>query len=133
MVNITSPSRAALKYGYRSGLEQRVSAQILEKEPVQYEMRKIPYEVNKNCTYTPDFLLKSGIFIETKGRFVTADRMKHLYIKAQHPQLDIRFVFTNPKSKINKGSKTTYGDWCEKHGFLYAKEWIPEEWFDEGS
>lgn len=81
--------------------------------------------------YTPDFRLPNGIFIETKGRFVLEDRKKHVLIKQQHPELDIRFVFQNSKNKIRKGSPTTYADWCKKHGFLYADKTIPQEWLDE--
>ena len=33
--------------------------------------------------------------------------------------------------KISKQSKTTYGMWCEKHGFLYAAKVVPQEWIDE--
>lgn len=118
-----------LKYGYRSGLEDRISQQLKSLSvPVKYEEFKIKYEVNEVRTYTPDFELPNGIIIESKGRFVQADRKKHLLIKKQHPDLDIRFVFSNSRAKINKGSKTTYGMWCDKHGFLYADKLIPEEW-----
>jgi hypothetical protein len=120
---------AGFKYGYRSGLEDRVSKQLKSLSvPVKYEEMKIKYAINEVRTYTPDFELPNGIIIETKGRFVVADRKKHLLIKKQHPDLDIRFVFSNSKAKINKGSKTTYGMWCDKHGFLYADKLIPEEW-----
>ena len=120
---------AGFKYGYRSGLEDRISKQLKSLSvPVKYEEFKIKYEVNEVRTYTPDFELPNGIIIESKGRFVVADRKKHLLIKKQHPDLDIRFVFSNSKAKINKGSKTTYGMWCDKHGFLYADKLIPEEW-----
>ena len=84
-----------------------------------------------NHTYTPDFQLPNGIIIETKGRFVASDRKKHLLVKKQHPELDIRFIFQNAKGRINKGSKTTYADWCVKNGFLYADKEIPYEWFKE--
>ena len=57
--------------------------------------------------------------------------MKHLCIKKQHPNLDIRFVFTSSKAKLRKGSKTSYADWCEKNGFLYADKDVPQEWLDE--
>lgn len=118
-----------IKYGYRSGLEDRVSQQLKSLAiPVKYEEMKIKYAVNEVRTYTPDFELPNGIVIETKGRFVVADRKKHLLIKKQYPDLDIRFVFSNSKAKINKGSKTTYGLWCDKHDFLYADKLIPEEW-----
>lgn len=52
-------------------------------------------------------------------------------IRKQYPLYDIRFVFSDSKAKISKGSKTTYGDWCNKHGFLYADKLIPEEWLNE--
>ena len=77
--------------------------------------------------YTPDFVLPNGVIVECKGRLTVHDRTKHLMIKAQHPELDIRFVFqyNNP---ITKGSKTRYTDWAEKHGFLWAMKYIPKEW-----
>ena len=122
----------ALKAGYRSGLEETISLQLASLSvPVMYETEKIKYEVNEVRTYTPDFLLPNGIIIESKGRFVAADRKKHLLIQRQHIFLDIRFVFSNSKAKLTKGSKTTYGDWCTKHGFLYADRLIPEEWIKE--
>lgn len=125
-------SRQALKYGYRSGLEGRISKQLKDLDvPVKYEEMKIKYAINEVRTYTPDFELPNGIIIESKGRFVVADRKKHLLIKKQYPDLDIRFVFSNSRAKINKGSKTTYGMWCDKHGFLYADKLIPQEWIDE--
>lgn len=122
----------SLKHGYRSGLEEKVSAQLEGLGvPFEYEKLKVKYTVNEVRTYTPDFVLPNGIIVETKGRFVAADRKKHLLIQKQDPFLDIRFVFTNSKSKISKGSNTSYADWCEKNGFLFADKLIPEEWLDE--
>lgn len=121
-----------IKHGYRSGLEDKISKQ-LQKSGVsfEYETLKIQYEVNETRRYTPDFILPNGIIIETKGRFVAADRKKHLLIQQQHSELDIRFVFSNSRAKLSKGAKSTYGEWCEKHGFLYADKQIPQEWLDE--
>ncbi len=123
----------ARKYGFKSGLEENISKQIEDKGIiVQYESEKIPYIVPAtNHTYNPDFKLPNGIIVETKGRFVAADRKKHQLVKEQHPNLDIRFVFSNSKNKISKNSKTTYGMWCEKNGYKYADKEIPEEWFLE--
>jgi hypothetical protein len=120
--------RSALKAGFRSGLEQD-NAKHLERLgcDFEYETFKVKY-VAKPKTYTPDFKLANGIIVETKGRFVPSDRAKHLLIKEQYPELDIRFVFSNSKTKLNKGSKTTYGDWCIKHGFKYADGLIPKDW-----
>lgn len=118
---------------YRSGLEDSVAQQLKDAGiEVEYESIKIKFiQPAKVRTYTPDWVLPNGIIIETKGRFTSADRQKHLLIQEQHPDLDIRFVFSNPSAKINKASKTTYASWCEKHGFLYAKGLIPEEWLRE--
>jgi hypothetical protein len=123
--------QAAKVKGYRSGLEEDLDAS-LKRVGVdgQYEQHKIKYvKPETQHTYTPDFKLPNGIFIETKGRFVAEDRKKHILIKSQHPELDIRFVFQNSKNKLRKGSKTTYADWCNKYGFLYADKDIPAEWF----
>jgi hypothetical protein len=121
-----------LKHGYRSGLEDKVSKQLQESGvSFEYETLKIQYEVNETRRYTPDFILPNGIIIETKGRFVAADRKKHLLIQQQHSHLDIRFVFSNSRAKLSKGAKSTYAEWCEKHNFLYADKEIPQEWLDE--
>jgi hypothetical protein len=124
--------REAIKYGYRSGLEHKIS-QYLEsfKHKYEYESIKIEWEDLAYRTYTPDFILENGIIIETKGRFLVADRRKHLAIQKQHPKLDIRFVFTNSKSKLNKGAKSTYEQWCIKHKFRYYDRIIPEDWLKE--
>jgi hypothetical protein len=124
-------TKHAIKHGYRSGLEERVAKELEQhKVKYKYETLKIKYEVFENRTYTPDFVLPNNIIVETKGRFTVADRKKHLLIQKQHPLLDIRFVFQNSRAKLYKGSKTTYGEWCDKWGFLYADKSIPEEWWN---
>ena len=124
--------RMARKHGYRSGIEH-TTAEYLEKHNVtyRYEKVKIEWEDLAYRTYTPDFILQNGIIIETKGRFTSADRRKHVEIKKQHPKLDIRFVFTNSRSKLYKGAKSTYADWCNKNGFRYYDRIIPEDWLKE--
>ena len=123
----------AIRAGYRSGIEQYISEQLQEKKiEAEYEPFKIPYSVPESKhTYTPDFVLGNGLVLESKGRFMNADRKKHCLIKAQYPDLDLRFVFSNSRSKLNKGSKTTYASWCEKNGFLYADKMVPLEWLKE--
>ena len=118
--------------GFRSGLEVTVAKQLEDSGvKVEYETSKIKYKVDEVRTYTPDFVLPNGIVIETKGRFTSADRKKHLLIQKQHPNKDIRFVFTNSGGKISKGSKTSYADWCIKNRFLYADKLIPNSWILE--
>ena len=122
-------TRQAIKHGYRSGLEERVSKELEEAGvKYEYETQKVKYRVEEDRTYTPDFILPNGIIVETKGRFTTADRKKHLLIQKQHPELDIRFVFQNSRAKLYKGAKSTYAQWCDKQGFMYADKSIPEEW-----
>lgn len=119
--------------GYRSGLEDKVAASLAARGvPVEYETHVIRYlKPARQARYTPDFILPNGIIIETKGRFITADRQKHLLILDQHPDLDIRFVFSNPNTRISKTSATTYAMWCHKHGFMFAKTDIPADWIAE--
>ena len=129
----SSTRKRALKAGYRSGLEEQTAKDLKKREvPFSYEERKIKWLDSKVRTYTPDFELPNGVIVETKGRFVAADRRKHLEIKKQFgDKYDIRFVFTNSRAKLSKGAKSSYGDWCDKHGFLYADKTIPEEWLNE--
>lgn len=117
--------------GYRSGLEVALSEQLaLAGIAVHYEAVRIPY-VKPPSTYTPDWLLPNGIIVESKGLFVSEDRSKHLLVKAQHPLLDLRFVFSKATTPLRKGSRTTYAAWCEKHGFKWSAVSIPEAWLKE--
>jgi len=126
--------QVALKHGFRSGLEDRIADSLTNQGiPYEYEKLVIGYtQPAKARKYTPDFvLLNNNIIIESKGRFITADRQKHLMIKEQYPDLDIRFVFSNSKAKLSKLSQTTYGMWCDKHGFKYSDKEIPQAWLTE--
>ena len=130
---------------YRSGLEEKVAEQLAAAgRDFEYEAYRIKYVTPpKNRTYTPDFSLitDSGkvIYIETKGIWDSQDRYKHLLIRQQHSELDIRFLFQNSKAKIRKGSKTSYADICNGLGrapfknitWLYADKHVPLEWLRE--
>jgi hypothetical protein len=128
-----TPRSRALAEGYRSGLEETIARSLIAKgHDPQFEAVKIPFKrPETKHTYTPDFILHNGIVIESKGRFMTADRQKHILIKAQHPNVEIRFVFSNSEARLSKGSPTTYAMWCEKNGFLYATKTIPLAWLEE--
>lgn len=131
--------QVALKYGFKSGFEMEFSEWLdsigRNKGYEQWTIEWIQPE--KKRKYTPDFHLdkKDGtrMYLETKGRWVTDDRMKHRYLANMKDKLDIRMVFENPKAKIKKGSKTTYAMYCEKYGIKYSpfKKAIPEEWLAE--
>lgn len=123
-------SDATLKHGWRSGLEEAVAAD-LQSHAVSYKYEELTIEYTypeKLKRYTPDFELPNGQLIETKGRFVTADREKIKLIKKQFPQLDLRIVFSNPQARIGKTSKTTYAVWCDTLGIPWAKKLIPVSW-----
>lgn len=122
-----------IKHGYRSGLENDI-IQDLEDNNIEpnYEMTKLEYiQPETKHVYTPDFHVSPHIVIETKGRWVVEDRMKMLLVIKQHPEIDFRMVFYNANQKIKKGSKTTYGMWCDKHGIKWANRFIPDEWYVE--
>tara|TARA_B110000208_G_scaffold22540_1_gene28732 strand:+ start:10504 stop:10920 length:417 start_codon:yes stop_codon:yes gene_type:complete len=131
-VRNTATRKRAIAAGYRSGLEEAMAENLKERGiSFTYEEDKIKWLDSKERTYTPDFVLENGIIVETKGRFVSADRRKHKEIKKQYPDKDIRFVFSNSRAKLYKGAKGTYGGWCEKNGFMYSDKVIPEEWITE--
>ena len=121
-----------LKLPYRSKFEISIAADLGKKNiGFEYESATFSY-VPKIRSYTPDFYIKEkGFYIEAKGRLTTNDRVKHLMIKKQWEDLDIRFIFVQADNKILKGSKTTYADWCDRHGFLWAQGTIPMEWINE--
>lgn len=129
-----NPRARGLREGYRSGLEE-INAKHLtaNKVPFVFEKVKIKYIIPATeRTYSLDFeLLDNGIMVETKGKFEPTDRAKHLYIKLQHPDLDIRFVFQRPQERISKNSETTYADWADKYGFKWAAKVIPLSWTKE--
>ena len=128
----------ALKYGYKSGLEQTVAEQIKSTEyDLKYETEIINYIVpERKAKYTPDFVFvkRNGnfMFIETKGRWTTADRQKMKHVLASNPGVDIRMVFQNPNQRLSKTSKTTYAEFALKLGIQHvAKKDIPAEWLLE--
>jgi hypothetical protein len=130
---IRSKRKVSKKKTFRSGLEDTVATQIKSKgAKLLYETSKIHYTIPESKhIYTPDFILPNGIIIESKGFFDIDDRKKHLLIRKQHPDKDIRFVFTRSATKLYKGARTTYADWCVKNNFKFADKCIPDSWFNE--
>lgn len=115
----------------RSGLEDEAARQLtIMGVPYEYETIRVPY-FRTTTTYKPDFILPNGIIIETKGWFVSSDRSKLKLVHEQHPDLDIRIVFSNSRSRIGKKSMTTYGRWAELNGFPFADKFIPLTWTRE--
>lgn len=128
----------ALKYGYKSGLELTVSEQIKQTDyELRYEAETLNYVVpERRAKYTPDFIFtkRNGgtMYIETKGRWTTADRTKMKHVLQSNPGIDIRMIFQNPNQKLSKTSPTTYEAFARKLGIQHvAKKDIPAEWFSE--
>ena len=99
--------------------------------PLNYETETLNYIVpERKAKYTPDFVFtkKDGtlMYIETKGRWTSADRLKMKHVLHSNPGIDIRLVFQAPTQKISKASKTTYEDYAVKLGIKHiAKKTIP--------
>lgn len=100
----------------------------------EYEAFFIPWLPEpKVSRYTPDFrLLSNGIVIETKGRWQTDDRKKIKTVIKQHPDIDLRIVFSNANARISKQSKTTYSAYCDSLGIPWAHRHVPLSWMREG-
>lgn len=100
----------------------------------EYEPDKITYSVERQ--YIPDLRLSDTLYVELKGYFRQDAQRKMKAVKAQHPELDIRFVFQNATSTIQgakkrkDGSKMTCAEWADRNGFVWAEATIPEEWLD---
>ena len=117
-------------YVFRSRFEEQLAKQ-LEAKQIDYRYEQDMIRYTKPLTpsrYTPDFVLPNGIIIEAKGLFLASDRKKHLLVKEQYPHLDIRFVFQRANNRLSKQSKTTYADWADKNGFIWADSSIPNSW-----
>ncbi len=130
----------AQQYDFKSKFEGIVGDYLLkEKGDLQYEVDAIQFtqpEVKRK--YKPDFKIADNIYVECKGIFSLDDRKKMLWVKEQHPNKTFYILFYNAHQKLRKGSNTTYADWCDKHGFIWA-DWfrsgraIPQEWFSDNN
>lgn len=125
--------RAARALGFRSGLEVQIAKQLDDNGiAYEYEAHTIRYTIPEEThRFSPDFVLPNYIVIEGKGEFTSADRKKIAFVREQHPNIDLRFVFSNSKARIGKKSKTTYGMWCTKHGIPFSDKLVPAAWWCE--
>lgn len=122
------------KEGYDSRFEWTIANRLKEKL-VDFVHQPTPLKYIKEHTYTPDFAIttRSGkvILIETKGYWLAVDRAKHKIVVAHHPEKDIRLVFMNANNKLNKGSNTTYADWCDRYKVKWSHLVLPDSWLNE--
>jgi hypothetical protein len=117
---------------YRSKLEQRAAEKL---KHWRYEGKKLDYVTSH--TYLPDFS-KGKYLIEVKGRFRTSmEAAKYIDVQQQHPEYELVFLFTNPKTPMphakrrKDGTKYTHGEWAEKNGFTYVTLRSVEDWLKE--
>lgn len=134
---------------YKSGLEEKI-AQQLEAAGVEfdYEGLTVPYEIPaRTANYKADFPCRDTVIVlEGKGHFgannfgrrfanmtdtSAKERKKFVLLKEQHPELDIRFIFSKASAPIYKGSKTTHAQWAENNGFKWCEKVVPLEWIEE--
>lgn len=131
------PEPLLIQARYRNKLEKSVGQQLADAGvSFSYEPRTVDVMIPaRKSTYLPDFWADNApIIIESKGYFYNGakDRQKLVLIKEQHPELDIRIVFSDASKPIYKKSKTTYGQWAASHGFCYSdKGRVPKEWIAE--
>ena len=111
-------------------------------EEFDYEIVQLEYKAkvyqgqcgdcgSDNCfssrLYTPDFYFpRTGIFVETKGKFDALSRTKMSQV-CQQSDKDIRIVFMRDNWLTRKRSMT-YSRWCELNGIQCAIGDIPLEW-----
>jgi hypothetical protein len=115
---------------FKSGFERTVAANLSSRGLIwKYEPTQVPYILKSD--YNPDFYFPDyGFYVETKGKLVYEDRRKHLAVKKQHPELDLRFCFMEAHRKM-PGTKSTHAQWADRNGFLWCDKEIPEEWFND--
>lgn len=112
---------------YRSKLEQRLHQGPLARLRYEPKDEMLVYGLVK--TYLPDFAGERFI-LEAKGRFRSSeDARKYLAVREYNPEVDLRFVLSNPGVKAYPGSLRTLAEWLDKHGFEWAAETaIPPSW-----
>jgi hypothetical protein len=119
--------------GFHSGLERTIAKKLKNRGvAVKYEERDVEYLVPKALDgFVFQFQLENGILIQTIGRSVQEDRKRLRLIKEQHPELDIRLVFTNANSRLSDGGEVTCAMWADSMGFKWAEVSIPDSWIYE--
>lgn len=139
---MTKPKRK----DFRSDFEWHVATDLYERK-IDFSYETVELPVNQDvykgkCTtcgsdrvysvraYTPDFLLPNGILVETKGKFVPANRTKMLAVIKTNPDEDVRMLFMR-NNYLTKKKAGTYGDWCGRNGIKWAVGRVPEEWLNE--
>jgi len=108
---------------HRSQLEADVEQALINQGySPQYEPERFPYVLHKK--YTPDFKIGS-VYVEVKGWWPPAERSKFLAVILSNPGLPIFVALQRPNLTLSKRSRTTYSQWCVKHGIAWSPIPIP--------
>jgi hypothetical protein len=114
---------------YKSAFEASIARDLTERGVAfEYEDPDSKLFYTTSHVYTPDFSFGDGLVVEAKGYFPPQDRTKMLNAKEANGEFDIRLLFQNPKTRLSSASKTTYAQWAERHGFVWASSKVPDEW-----
>ena len=118
---------------FRSKFEKAVYEKAKRsRKRLDYEPRDGTLRYILPAEYRPDFRLPNGILIEAKGYFSPRDRRKMLAVRRDNPECDIRMVFQRASNRLTKSKNSiTYGEWADRHGFVWAEGAIPTLWWRE--
>jgi hypothetical protein len=114
---------------HRSNLETQVEQALREQGlSPEYETEKFGYVLHRK--YTPDFRV-GNIYVEVKGWWPSPERTKFLAVIMNNPGLPIFVALQRPQLTLSKQSKTTYAQWCTKHGIAWCPIPIPPDFIKQ--
>lgn len=114
---------------YKSQFEARLHTGPLAKLLYEPKGVRIPYVTDH--VYVPDFVsARTGVLYEAKGRFRTSvEARKYREVRAQNPEVELRFILANPSVRAYPGSRATLAEWMDRLGFSWCPESaIPNSW-----
>lgn len=94
--------------------------------------RLLKLRIEKKTTWTPDFLLPNGHYLEVKG-YPTEDWVEKMYLlKEQLPEefAKVHVLFTNPKVRLPSRKKSLAVQWAYAIGLDYDVCFpeVPQRW-----
>ena len=126
--------KESIENGFRSKFEFDFSKELVKLGlHAEYEADKFKYtqpEITRS--YCPDWKIREGVYIETKGNFSSSDRKKILWFRESNPDIKIYMLFMRSINTLSRLSTTKYSDWCDKNNVEWAdikdkKKW--KNWF----
>jgi len=114
-------------YPYKNEFEKRIHEQLTT---FDYEDKKRKVKYTIEATYNPDFTSADHpwLLVEAKGIFQggSKEASKYVWVKRNHPNLELIFIFDRPNTKAYTGCKRradgsylTLGEWSAKNGFAF--------------